>query len=330
MQNAGTSCNPPAFSWLLALHIAAFLSSAITPAADPQPGPIRVGVLGDSFSDEWGIHVPDAANWVELLAAAKLVDFGPMESFEPPDPRAVGGRSYRHNFALAGANVQHLLRGKSHFTTPAVSLFRAAANGGAFEYGLLEIGGNSVLGSLAHRRTERNWSLFEPGSTAAKHAIANLAASYTEVLDRAAAGTNVKMILATLCDLGSMPVATNGIYVPPLDKAARERLRSNIRVWNERIRALAAERGYGVMEIWDWWETIRTEPLQIGEQHVDAEVALTVDGIHPTRIGHALLANRFLAALAAEPYEDSRAKPLTPGQMLALFNLDTSPSTVEQ
>ena len=43
--------------------------------------PVGIGVLGDSYSDEYGFYPPDWAmtgNWVEILGATRGLDFGPL------------------------------------------------------------------------------------------------------------------------------------------------------------------------------------------------------------------------------------------------------------
>ena len=76
-------------------------------AAAPADSPAGIGVLGDSYSDEYQFYPPDrstARNWVEILATTRGLDFGRFEirvdfllnADELPAPVQI-----RHTFAQA-------------------------------------------------------------------------------------------------------------------------------------------------------------------------------------------------------------------------------------
>src|SRR4051812_47403442 len=62
--------------WMVA--VAAPVVAAVPGAQAGSPG--GIGVLGDSYSDEYRFYPPDrsaARNWVEILAEHRGLDFGP-------------------------------------------------------------------------------------------------------------------------------------------------------------------------------------------------------------------------------------------------------------
>lgn len=301
-----------------ALVTALLLCVAISPPANAEK-PLGLAVLGDSYSDEWSPLVPGSYNWVEQLVRRGMADLGEQEEFAPPDPRAASGRSYRLNFAVAGANMGHLLRGKPPFKTPPVELFNAAARRRRFDYGMLEISGNDLLFSMA-AEDDAGWIKQPADAAGPKRAMLDMQRRYNEILDAATCDTDTKMVVATLCDLGSMPVATNGVYFAPLSTDECQNVRQNIEAWNDRIRAIAGERGYAVLDLWQWWEQIRLAPPSVAGRTIDVAAAMTADGVHPSIEGHALIAAALLEALAGEPYRDARA-----GQLLGEFTRPAAP-----
>ena len=67
--------------------------------------PGGIGVLGDSYSDEYQFYPPDrttARNWVEILAATRGLDFGPYAAASRGEPRNQG---YAFNWARSDATT---------------------------------------------------------------------------------------------------------------------------------------------------------------------------------------------------------------------------------
>src|SRR4029079_3673654 len=66
------------------------------------PGIDGIGVLGDSYSDEYQFYAPDrstARNWVEQLAEDSNVGFG---AFFPTDPAGPRNEGFEFNWATSG------------------------------------------------------------------------------------------------------------------------------------------------------------------------------------------------------------------------------------
>src|SRR3954469_22183694 len=88
-----------------------FLSRTSTLLAG-NPG--AIGVLGDSYSDEYRFYPPDRAtarNWVEILAEARGLDFGPFSAEGRGEPR---NRGYEYNWARSGATTDDLIAAGQH------------------------------------------------------------------------------------------------------------------------------------------------------------------------------------------------------------------------
>src|SRR4051812_49132337 len=88
------------------LTLALSLCSHAAVSAGPLGG---IGVLGDSYSDEYQFYPPDrsmARNWVEILAATRGLDFGPFAAVSRGEPRNQG---YAFNWARSDATTDDLI-----------------------------------------------------------------------------------------------------------------------------------------------------------------------------------------------------------------------------
>src|SRR5438045_2765008 len=73
-----------------------------------------VGVLGDSYSDEYQFYRPHrstARNWVEILAATRGVDFGEFRTSSWGGPRESG---FAYNWARSGATTASMIADGQH------------------------------------------------------------------------------------------------------------------------------------------------------------------------------------------------------------------------
>ena len=104
--------------------------------------PGGIGVLGDSYSDEYRFYPPDrstARNWVEILASTRGLDFGPYADESRGEPRNQG---YAFNWARSDATTDDLIRTGQH-----TGLAAQVARG---EVGIvvLFIGGNDFINAM--------------------------------------------------------------------------------------------------------------------------------------------------------------------------------------
>src|SRR3954468_6540448 len=88
------------------------LSGTLSTARAGSPG--GIGVLGDSYSDEYQFYPPDrstARNWVEILAATRRLDFGAFSADRRGEPRNQG---YAYNWARSDATTDDLIAAGQH------------------------------------------------------------------------------------------------------------------------------------------------------------------------------------------------------------------------
>ena len=73
-----------------------------------------IGVIGDSYSDEYQFYAPDrstARNWVEILAATRKLDFGSFSIAPRGEPRNQG---YAYNWARSDATTETMIATGQH------------------------------------------------------------------------------------------------------------------------------------------------------------------------------------------------------------------------
>src|SRR5690242_9159997 len=78
------------------------------------PGIDGIGVLGDSYCDEYQFYAPDrstARNWVEQLAQDSNVSFGPFSAIDPPGAQNEG---FGYNWAVSGATSNDMIANGQH------------------------------------------------------------------------------------------------------------------------------------------------------------------------------------------------------------------------
>src|SRR3954451_3109113 len=76
--------------------------------------PGGIGVLGDSYSDEYQFYPPDrstARNWVEILAQRRGLDFGSFTAASRGEPRNQG---FAYNWARSDAETTDLIATGQH------------------------------------------------------------------------------------------------------------------------------------------------------------------------------------------------------------------------
>lgn len=318
---------------LAAVALALWLPASAAHAA------ILVGAMGDSYSDETApaFGIP---NWVEVLVAGGRADFGPFASFPSGDPRHTGGfGSYTYNFAKGGATTTSALGSTQVAGSPPVLVqhyrsqpgspnaphiwpgVRGAGLSGAIQYASQEIGGNDLLGMI-------NSGHLRGGLDAAR--VDGVLGRFEQIAQIASAefSSPLRMVLVTYPDLGSMPIfGPSGLL--PLATPERDSVRANADYFNQRVRALAAEHDWAVVELWDLWERLKSPGVSVHgipiEPHAlgvggpqDLHTAFLGDGLHPTPIFQALWANEFLRAVN-DHYGESI--PLLTSKELATLSL---------
>lgn len=294
---------------------------------------VKVGAIGDSFTDEYSAFGGGLLNWVDLLEVSGRADFGTLSSFPSNDPRNTGGLpSYTYNYAKGGATSQSALGSTTLFPTvlnnnsqsgspnrpdiwPGI---RGAGTSGAIQFASQEIGGNDILDQIF------NHQKFLFGlDTGAMNPILNRFNQITEIAT-ASYTSPLDMVLVRYPDLGSMPL------VGGLPQISKDSIRLNIQYFNANVDVQAVTRGFATVDLFALWDNIRAGVVTVhgipitpganGGSLQDLNSAWISDGLHPTPIFSALWANEFIAALNSK-YGQSIA-PLTPKEMVTLTGLD--------
>jgi hypothetical protein len=192
-----------------------------TALADPGVG---VGVLGDSYSDEYQFYPPHrstARNWVEILAATRGLNFGPFSAMSRGEPRNQG---FAYNWARSEATTDDLLARGQHLG------LAAQVAQGEVKIVFVFIGGNDFIHAL--RSPDPLATLDEVGPRVARnHRLA--------VETILAADPGVKLAVATLPDIRSLPEFAGPIREGRLAAPVVESCTRAIRGFNTRIRLLA-------------------------------------------------------------------------------------------
>lgn len=301
------------------------------PTAQAQ---VKVGAMGDSYSDEYSVLSPGMYNWVDLLVVSGRADFGPLAAFPSGDPRNTGGLpSYTYNYAKGGATTTSALGSTTYFPTvqnnksqpgspnrpdiwPGI---RGAGTSGAIQFASQEIGGNDLLDQIINQQkllVGLDIGVMNP-----------ILSRFNQITEIATAGYSspLEMVLVRYPDLGSMPVFGG------LPEFSRDSIRQNVQYFNANIDVQAAARGFATVDLFALWDNIRSgggttvhgiaiSPGTSSGGLADLRSAWLADGLHPTPIFQALWANEFIAALNGA-FGQSIA-PLTPKEMVTLTGVD--------
>ena len=149
-----------------------------------------IGVLGDSYSDEYQFYPPDrttARNWVEILSAMRGLNFGPMSPASRGEPRNQG---FAYNWARSDATTEDLIATGQH-TGLAGQVAR-----GEVKVVVMFIGGNDFIHALQSP---------DPGANlddVLARASRNFCGAFETILS---ANSEVKLVVATLPDLRTLP-----------------------------------------------------------------------------------------------------------------------------
>src|SRR3954468_17135097 len=164
------------------------LSGTLSTARAGSPG--GIGVLGDSYSDEYGFYPPDrstARNWVEILAATRGLDFGPYSEVSRGEPRNQG---FAYNWARSDAETADLIATGQH-----IGLAEQVARG-EVKTVVVFIGGNDFIHA---------WQSSDPAGRLREVLPRALVNYRTAVETLRAADPGVKLVVATVPDIRNLP-----------------------------------------------------------------------------------------------------------------------------
>ena len=296
---------------------------------------VKVGAMGDSYSDEYSVLSAGLYNWVDLLVVSGRANFGPLAAFPSGDPRNTGGlSSYTYNFAKGGAKAPAapweapLSFPPSTTTTrsPAVPTGPISGRASAAparrrrsSIASQEIGGNDMLDQIINHQ-----KLLLGLDTGVMNPILG---RFNQITDIATASytSPLEMVLVKYPDLGSMPVFAG------LPQLSQDSIRLNMQYFNANIDVQATAHGLATVDLFALWDNLRTaggttvhainiSPGSSTGGLLDLRSAWLSDGLHPTPIFQALWANEFIAAVNTT--QGQSIAPLSPKEMVTLTGVD--------
>jgi phospholipase/lecithinase/hemolysin len=266
------------------------LAAALTlaPHAAALAGtPGGIGVMGDSYSDEYRFYPPDrstARNWVEILANTRGLDFGPYAEESRGEPR---NRGYAFNWARSDATSDDMIRTGQH-----TGLAAQVARG---EVGIvvLFIGGNDFINAMKGPDPIRAVGEVLP------RALANHRLAARTILD---ASPRVKLVLVTLPDIRNLPEFAVPLREGRLPAAAFNRA---IHRFNAQVRSLATNDPRVALIDLDLVtraaNVLSTEYTLVGGRKLDRrhpgnalDCFFLADVRHPGTLGQGLMARMFI------------------------------------
>ena len=277
--------------------------------------PLRLGVLGDSYSDEYRFYPPDrshAANWVQLLAHNRRASFGAFTTRSRGGPR---GQGYADDWAQSGATSGDL---------PAQTAGVAAqAAAGQVDVATILIGGNDFLDLLASAAADPATNVSTATAAVAtteQAVVANLESAVATVL---AASPTVRVAIATLPPVSALPLvaattagdAALTTLVTAID-AAEAQVNASIKAFAATDTARVAVADFAAAAA-----SFDAPTYAVGRFAIDTAAAgnkprdlFVADGIHIGTVAQALLADTFVATINASFGQS--IKPLTTRQVV--------------
>lgn len=205
------------------------IATIVLPASSSFGG-VKIGVIGDSYSDEYQFYSPhrDAARgWVEILGATGRADFGEFRTSSRGEPRNQG---YATNWARSGATSDDLIASGQH-----AGLASQAASG-EVEIAVVFVGGNDVIEAL-HAPDPRS-ALAGRGRRAAR----NVGIAVSALLG---ASPSLKVVVATVPDIRDLPEFRDPLRSGALPRDLADRATAEIDAFNAQIRAISASSSSG-------------------------------------------------------------------------------------
>jgi hypothetical protein len=202
--------------------------AALAPSIEAWAGPPGgIGVLGDSYSDEYRFYPPDrstARNWVEILVEARGLNFGRFTSEHRGEPRNQG---YAYNWARSDATTSDLIATGQH-TGLAAQVAR-----GEVTVAIIFIGGNDFINALAANRPPADLDRVRARATV------NLQIALETILK---ASPRVCVLLATLPDIFDLPEFAAPVRAGKISPAVAAAYQDAIGGYNRGLRMTALQR----------------------------------------------------------------------------------------
>jgi lysophospholipase L1-like esterase len=183
-----------------------------------------IGVLGDSYSDEYQFYPPDrstARNWVEILARTRGLSFGRYSAQSRGEPRNQG---YEFNWSRSDATTADLITSGQH-----TGLAEQVARG-QVDVVVIFIGGNDFIDALHSRDAAK---VVQP---VLSRAMANLRIAIETILK---ASPHVQVLVATLPNVLELPEFAEHLEQGRLSPSLAASYAAEIKRYNAEIRTFA-------------------------------------------------------------------------------------------
>lgn len=215
----------PGLNLVQALGIVLLLTA---PCSAQGELPLGIGVLGDSYSDEYQFYPPhrtQARNWVEILAKARGLNFGAFSQASRGEPRNQG---FAHNWARSDAETGDVIRAGQH-----TGLAEQIARG---DVGAVVVftGGNDFIHALSASEAERHVA------RVLDCAISNFDVIVETLLQ---AGPRVQVFVATVPDILDLPEFATRLRAGTLSQATASAYSKAVKSYNRHLRARAMPGG---------------------------------------------------------------------------------------
>ena len=189
-----------------------------------------IGALGDSITDEYQFYPPDrsqAQNRVEILAANRRADFGAFTTKNRGVPRHQG---FADNWAESDSTSTDLVANQ-------LPGLRKQVAAGKIKYAWILTGGNDYLFYLRDQVTNPSPAAIEQLAQVQANLIGNFETAVNTLL---AASPKVKLVVATVPDLGIFPTAKQDEALFPQVTPLVGALSQAIFQYDDVVRAVAA------------------------------------------------------------------------------------------
>jgi phospholipase/lecithinase/hemolysin len=287
-----------------------------TPA---QLGP--VGVLGDSYSDEYRFYPPDqtfARNWVEMLHTLRGVTFGPFTLASRGEPRNQG---FAYDWARAGATSETMIQNQ----LPGLA---AQVANGQIMFASIFIGGNDFLDFLAAAQSGAIPPADIPAALVAT--TAQLETNYVTAVDTLlAASPTVRVAVWTLPDVSLTPLAQQEAAGNPAAEALLQAVSQATAQFNTLVESLAANPRVALVDLATVANQTAGNPIGLipfGGQIINVKVPsndyhsfFLADNLHVGTVAQGIIADEFVLAL--EQKFNTQLFPPTPQEIIRYAQL---------
>lgn len=251
----------------------------------------RIGVVGDSLSDEYSTYPYGllALNWVQFLEKSDLGELGSFRNLRIY-PRLYG---YGYNWARAGSKTSDVL---NEGQVPGL-MYQMLV--GEVEVVVVMIGANDF--------NDIYDDIYDGVSTETQiiSFLDELMANMKDIIEPLASMDPKVMIVSTIPDMGDTPRYRLGDRPDPEKRALVTEI---IKTTNQRIRELALENGAVILETFDIFKTLVAEDeYRYHGYRIDAtsggitpDKMFAIDGFHPGSLLQSYLANTILTLIEDE------------------------------